>query len=214
MDKYLRLLSQGDRLGLTLIRLSIAIVFIWIGLLKFVPYEADSITPFVANSPFMSFFYEHPEEYRQHLTHEGELKPEERAWQTANNTYAFSDGLGVVELIIAALVLANPVSRWLGAGRRRAGIPDAICHAVVFNHHAGGLGHAAGRCALWFSVFIGRRTAGIKRYVNAGRCGDDHGGLRPFVTFTATVATLLPSYPLTLFMPRFVGWRLRHPTIY
>ncbi|MDI5829504.1 DUF417 family protein, partial [Salmonella enterica subsp. enterica serovar Kentucky] len=42
--------------------------------------------------------------------HEGELKPEERAWQTANNTYAFSDGLGVVELIIAALVLANPVS--------------------------------------------------------------------------------------------------------
>lgn len=114
MDKYLRLLSQGDRLGLTLIRLSIAIVFIWIGLLKFVPYEADSITPFVANSPFMSFFYEHPEEYRQHLTHEGELKPEERAWQTANNTYAFSDGLGVVELIIAALVLANPVSRWLG----------------------------------------------------------------------------------------------------
>lgn len=70
MDKYLRLLSQGDRLGLTLIRLSIAIVFIWIGLLKFVPYEADSITPFVANSPFMSFFYEHPEEYRQHLTHE------------------------------------------------------------------------------------------------------------------------------------------------
>lgn len=114
MDKYLRLLSQGDRLGLTLIRLSIAIVFIWIGLLKFVPYEADSITPFVANSPFMSFFYEHPEEYRQHLTHEGELKPEERARQTANNTYAFSDGLGVVELIIAALVLANPVSRWLG----------------------------------------------------------------------------------------------------
>ncbi|MBW9309113.1 DUF417 family protein [Escherichia coli] len=28
----------------------------WIGLLKFVPYEADSITPFVANSPLMSFF--------------------------------------------------------------------------------------------------------------------------------------------------------------
>ncbi len=29
MDKYLRLLSQGDRLGLTLIRLSIA--FVWRG---------------------------------------------------------------------------------------------------------------------------------------------------------------------------------------
>ncbi|HBY5277105.1 TPA: DUF417 family protein, partial [Klebsiella pneumoniae] len=56
MERYLHLLSRGDKIGLTLIRLSIAIVFMWIGLLKFVPYEADSITPFVANSPLMSFF--------------------------------------------------------------------------------------------------------------------------------------------------------------
>ncbi|MGX9495849.1 reactive chlorine species resistance protein RclC, partial [Escherichia coli] len=40
--------------------------------------------------------------------------PEARAWQTANNTYGFSNGLGVVEVIIALLVLANPVNRWLG----------------------------------------------------------------------------------------------------
>ncbi len=32
----------------------------------------------------------------------------------ANNTYGFSNGLGVVEVIIALLVLANPVNRWLG----------------------------------------------------------------------------------------------------
>ncbi len=76
MEKYLHLLSRGDKIGLTLIRLSVAIVFMWIGLLKFVPYEADSITPFVANSPLMSFFYEHPEDYKQYLTHEGEYKPE------------------------------------------------------------------------------------------------------------------------------------------
>ncbi|ELN3715247.1 reactive chlorine species resistance protein RclC, partial [Escherichia coli] len=44
----------------------------------------------------------------------GEYKPEARAWQTANNTYGFSNGLGVVEVIIALLVLANPVNRWLG----------------------------------------------------------------------------------------------------
>ncbi len=105
MERYLHLLSRGDKIGLTLIRLSIAIVFMWIGLLKFVPYEADSITPFVANSPLMSFFYEHPEDYKQYLTHEGEYKPEARAWQTANNTYGFSNGLGVVEVIIALLVL-------------------------------------------------------------------------------------------------------------
>ncbi len=110
MEKYLHLLSRGDKIGLTLIRLSIAIVFMWIGLLKFVPYEADSITPFVANSPLMSFFYEHPEDYKQYLTHEGEYKPEARAWQSANNTYGFSNGLGVVEVIIALLVLANPVN--------------------------------------------------------------------------------------------------------
>ena len=35
MEKYLHLLSRGDKIGLTLIRLSIAIVFMWIGLLKF-----------------------------------------------------------------------------------------------------------------------------------------------------------------------------------
>ncbi|EQA4925887.1 reactive chlorine species resistance protein RclC, partial [Shigella sonnei] len=40
--------------------------------------------------------------------------PEARAWQSANNTYGFSNGLGVVEVIIALLVLANPVNRWLG----------------------------------------------------------------------------------------------------
>ncbi len=34
MEKYLHLLSGGDKIGLTLIRLSIAIVFMWIGLLK------------------------------------------------------------------------------------------------------------------------------------------------------------------------------------
>ncbi|WP_443112310.1 DUF417 family protein [Escherichia coli] len=55
-----------------------------------------------------------PEDYKQYLTHEGEYKPEARAWQSANNTYGFSNGLGVVEVIIALLVLANPVNRWLG----------------------------------------------------------------------------------------------------
>ncbi len=161
MDKYLRLLSQGDRLGLTLIRLVSPSFFIWIGLLKFVPYRANSITPFVANSPFMSFLYEHPEEYRLYLTHEGRTKTGgTRTANAANNTYAFSDGLGVVELIIAALVLANPVGRWLGLAGGDAGIPDAICRTVVLSPRRR-LGYAAGR-ALWFSVFIGRRTAGIK----------------------------------------------------
>ena len=93
----------SHRIGIGAMKIAIAIIFLWIGALKFAPYEADSITPFVANSPVMSFFYEHPDDYKSHMTHEGELKPAERAWQTANNTYGFSTGLGIVELIIGGL---------------------------------------------------------------------------------------------------------------
>lgn len=110
----LRQIGKLDSLGVHLMRLGIAVVFLWIGALKFVPYEADSITPFVANSPVMSFFYEHPQDYKAHLTHEGELNPQKRAWQTANNTYGFSDGLGMVEILIGLLVLSNPLSRRTG----------------------------------------------------------------------------------------------------
>jgi reactive chlorine resistance protein C len=114
IEKTLSVFSKTDRVGLTLMRLAIAIVFMWIGALKFVPYEADSITPFVANSPVMSFFYEHPREYKEHMTHEGQLVPAQREWQTQNNTYAFSRGLGVVEWTIALLVLSYPLSKRLG----------------------------------------------------------------------------------------------------
>lgn len=111
---WLQFISKLDTLGTHLMRLAIAVVFLWIGALKFAPYEADSITPFVANSPFMSFFYEHPEDYKAHLTHEGELNAEKRVWQTANNTYIFSNGLRVVEILIGLLVLSNPISRRAG----------------------------------------------------------------------------------------------------
>lgn len=105
---------RSHGIGIGAMKIAIAIIFLWIGALKFVPYEADSITPFVANSPVMSFFYEHPTEYKAHLTHEGELKPAQRAWQTANDTYAFSKGLGTVELTIGFLTLAGLVSRRIG----------------------------------------------------------------------------------------------------
>ena len=111
---WLQFIIKLDTLGTHLMRLAIAVVFLWIGALKFAPYEADSITPFVANSPFMSFFYEHPEDYKAHLTHEGELNADKRVWQTANNTYVFSTGLGFVEILIGLLVLSNPISRRAG----------------------------------------------------------------------------------------------------
>lgn len=107
------------RAGISAMKIAIAVIFLWIGALKFVPYEADSITPFVANSPVLSFFYAHPEDYKRHMTHEGELKPAQRAWQTANHTYDFSRGLGAVELAIGGLTLA-------GLGSRRLGMAGAL----------------------------------------------------------------------------------------
>ncbi|MWL88942.1 reactive chlorine resistance membrane protein RclC [Cupriavidus sp. SW-Y-13] len=106
--------SRLDHIGIPMIRIGVAIIFLWIGALKFVPYEADSITPFVANSPFLSFFYAHPEAYHAHLTHEGQLDLVQRAWQVANHTYAFSNGLGTVEIIIGLLVLSYLFSPTLG----------------------------------------------------------------------------------------------------
>jgi len=114
IQKLLIQATQLDKIGVHLIRIGVAIIFIWIGALKFVPYEADSITPFVANSPVMSFFYEHPEQYKAHLTHEGQLDPVQRQWQTYNHTYAFSDGLGAVEILIGLLVLSYAFSRRIG----------------------------------------------------------------------------------------------------
>src|SRR3979411_1476073 len=118
MIGYFRLplswIAHSDRVGIPLMRVAIAIVFLWIGALQFAPYEGDSITPFVANSPLMSSFYEKPDEYKAHLTREGELKPAERAWQTANNTYGFSRGLGTFERVIGLLTLAGVVSPRIG----------------------------------------------------------------------------------------------------
>jgi reactive chlorine resistance protein C len=114
IDRLLAALSSSNRLALVLMRVGIAAVFLWIGALKFVPYEADSITPFVANSPVMSFFYKHPDQYKSHMTKEGELNPAKRAWQTENNTYGYSRGLGTLELSIGVLILAGLVSEVLG----------------------------------------------------------------------------------------------------
>ena len=105
---------HSNAAGIVAMKIAIAIIFLWIGALKFFPYEADSITPFVAHSPLLSFFYAHPEEYAAHLTREGSLIPIQRAWQVANHTYAFSQGLGAVELIIGGLTLSGLFSRRLG----------------------------------------------------------------------------------------------------
>ena len=96
-EKLIALLTFTSSLknfGIKFIRVAILVVFVWIGGLKYFHYEADGIVPFVANSPFMSFFYaKDTPEYKEHKNPEGAFVPENRAWHEANNTYTFSYGL-------------------------------------------------------------------------------------------------------------------------
>ena len=107
--------SKLDRVAIGMLRIALVIVLVWIGGLKFVDYEADSIVPLVANSPLMNFLYHQPREYRSHMNKEGELIPQHRAWQLENGTYAFSHGLGLVIVGIGLLIASYPIKPELSA---------------------------------------------------------------------------------------------------
>jgi uncharacterized membrane protein YkgB len=109
-DSIVNAIANLDGLGRYAVRFGIVVVFLWIGGLKFFAYEAEGIVPFVANSPFMSFFYNHPADYKQYVNKEGELVPANRKWHTANNTYTFSKGLGVFLMLMAALVALHKLA--------------------------------------------------------------------------------------------------------
>ena len=99
-----------NRLGMGMLRLGLVIVLLWIGVLKFASYEADSIVPLVANSPLASFMYHHPApEYRLHMNKEGEVQPANQEWQQSNNTYRVSNGLGIVIVMLGLLIALYPV---------------------------------------------------------------------------------------------------------
>src|SRR5690606_8107010 len=101
-------LADSQRTFINLIRISIFIVMAWIGGLKAVQYEADGIVPFVANSPFMSFFYQkEAPEYKSFKNKEGEVVPKNIEWHTENGTYIFSYGLGGVIILIGLFTLAG-----------------------------------------------------------------------------------------------------------
>lgn len=114
-DRFLNCAASLDRLGLNFMRVAILIIFVWIGGLKYFAYEADGIVPFVANSPFMSFFYAYDTpEYKQHMNAEGVFKAENREWHKQNNTYTFSYGLGALIVTIGILVFLGTFSPKIG----------------------------------------------------------------------------------------------------
>lgn len=78
---FLTIAASAQKLGINLIRVAILVIFVWIGGLKFWNYEAEGIVPFVANSPFMSFFYtKDAPEYKEYKLKEGELDEAKHLW--------------------------------------------------------------------------------------------------------------------------------------
>jgi len=105
MNTAYQYLANSQKYFINLLRISIFVVMAWIGGLKAIPYEAEGITPFVANSPPMSFFYDHPKEYKEHKNKEGELIPANIKWHHNNGTYVFAYGLGAVIVAIGFSIL-------------------------------------------------------------------------------------------------------------
>lgn len=108
IHKLFTLAARADKLGIAVTRVGLIIVLLWIGGLKAFKYEADGIIPFVANSPFMSFFLNDPENYQVHRNPEGVLVPENRAWHAENGTYRFAYGLGSVIVLYGLLLCLHP----------------------------------------------------------------------------------------------------------
>ena len=115
LNVFLELAASSQKLGINLIRIAIFIIFVWIGSLKFWNYEAEGIVPFVANSPFMSFFYTHKApKYKEYKLKEGEFNEVKHDWHQKNNTYGFSRGLGILIMTIGILVLIGIFSPKIG----------------------------------------------------------------------------------------------------
>ena len=117
MEKILIRFAAVQSQFINLLKISIFIVMAWIGGLKVYQYEADGIVPFVANSPFMSFFYQKANEkainpagkevaeYTLHKNPEGKTVQKNIEWHERNGTYIFAYGLGLGIVIIGTLVL-------------------------------------------------------------------------------------------------------------
>lgn len=78
-------------LGTFMTRYGLAVIFAWIGAMKFSSYEANSIQPLVANSPLMSWLC------------------------GIFSVQAFSSWLGVLEIAIALMITARPISARISA---------------------------------------------------------------------------------------------------
>lgn len=80
-----------ERVGAAVIRYGLAIVLIWVGLLKFTAYEAEGIQGLVANSLFFSWAY------------------------GVFSVRTFSAIIGVTEIVLGLMILTRPVAPKISA---------------------------------------------------------------------------------------------------
>jgi uncharacterized membrane protein YkgB len=125
INSCLMFAAEKQNWGVNLIRVAILIIFVWIGGLKFMNYEAEGIVPFVANSPFMSFFYtQKAPEYKTYKLKEGEVDKVKNEWHEKNNTYGYAHGLGI-------LIVSIGVLTFLGIFFPRVGLIGAILVVIM-----------------------------------------------------------------------------------
>lgn len=156
---FLKIAARAQRLGLSMLRVAILVIFVWIGGLKFWNYEAEGIVPFVANSPFMSFFYqEKAPDYKQYKGPEGSFDAGKHAWHEKNNTYGFSHGLGL-------LIISIGILTFLGFFSARVGLVGEVL-AIVMT--LGTLSFLATTPEVWVSD-LGSGEYGFPLLSGAGR---------------------------------------------
>lgn len=80
-----------QNIGAAVIRYGLAVVIVWVGLLKFTAYEAEGVQGFVAHSPLLSWTY------------------------SVMSVRSFAAVLGSVEVLIGILIALRPVAPKLSA---------------------------------------------------------------------------------------------------
>ena len=101
-------MARTESAGITFTRIAIIIVLLWIGGLKVAQYESEGIVPFVANSPFMSFLMDNPQDYAGHMNPEGKLVPENKVWHAEHGTYAAGYLIGAIIVSLGVMLALHP----------------------------------------------------------------------------------------------------------
>jgi reactive chlorine resistance protein C len=117
LDRIVKYTARLDRLAANLTRLGLVLVTLWIGGLKVTNYESESIVPFVANSPLLSWLLKSPGDYKRHQNPEGAVNAANENWHMANGTYTASLIIGAGIVLIGILIACGyiyPLSGVLG----------------------------------------------------------------------------------------------------